>query len=115
YLVGRTDVANFAVVQPYCTVANRLHIADCVRNENNGHTSRTQLVNLSHTSLPKVDVTDRERFVHQQDLRVHVDRYGERQTHRHAARVSLDGLIDEFTDFSEFLDSPKYAVDFFAR
>ena len=72
------------------------------------------LVNLAHAALAKIDVADRQRFIDQQDLGVHVDRDGERQPHRHAAGVGFHGLIDELADLGEFLDLRKLRVDLLA-
>ena len=62
------------------------------------------LVHLAHAALPEIDVADGQGFIHQQDLRVHVDRHGECQADHHAARIGLDRLIDEVADLGEILD-----------
>ena len=92
------------MVEPQRAVADGLHVAGGVRDEQDGDAARAQLVHLAHAALAEVDVADRQRFVHQQDLGIDVDRHGERQAHHHAARIGLDRLIDEVADFGEVLD-----------
>jgi len=55
-------------------------------------------VNLAHAALAEIEVADGQGFVHQQDFGVHIDGHGEGQPHHHAARISLDRLVDEFAD-----------------
>ena len=92
-------------------VADRLHVADRVRDEQDGDAARAQLVDLAHAALPEVDVADRQRFVHQQDLRIDIDRDREGQPHHHAARIGLHRLIDEVADLGEGRDILVALVD----
>ena len=62
---------------------------------------RPQLVNFAHAPLAEIDVAHGQRFVHQQNLGIHVNRHRERQAHSHAARVCLYRLIDKIADLRE--------------
>ena len=69
-------------------------------------------MDLAHASLAEIDVADRERFIHHQNLGVKVDRDGEGQANDHAAGISLDGLVDEVADLRERFDFGKAAIHF---
>ena len=100
-----------AVVQPERAVADGLHVGHRVRDEQNGDAARAQLVHLAHAALAEINVAHGQGFIHQQDFRIHVDGHGERQPHHHAARVSLDRLVDELADFGEGFDFAVALVD----
>src|SRR5947209_15844804 len=68
-----------------------------------------------HASLTEVDVPDCQSFIHDQDLRLYMDRDRECQSDGHAARVGLDGLINEIADLGELLDLPKFKIHVTAR
>jgi hypothetical protein len=42
---------------------------------------------------------------------IHIDGYGKREPHHHAARIGLHRLVDEFADFGEVLDILVALVD----
>ncbi len=71
-------------------------------------------MDLAHASLAKIDISDSERFVYQQDLRIEMDRDRKRQAHNHTARIGLDGLIDEVADLGEVLDLADSLIHLFA-
>ena len=102
--VGLAEFPDPPLLQPQRAVADRLHVADGVRDEQDGDAARPQFVHLAHAALAEVDVAHGQRLVHEQDLRVHMDRHGEGQPHHHAAGVGLHGLVDEVADFGEFLN-----------
>ena len=85
--------------------------ADGVRDEQDGDAARAQFVHLAHAALAEVDVADRQRFIHQQDLGVHVDGHGEGQPHHHAAGIGLHRLVDELADLGERFDVRVALVD----
>ena len=111
HAIGFADFAHAAVIQPQGAVADGLHVGDGVRDEQDGDAARAQFVDLAHAALAEIDVADGQRFVHQQDLGIHVDGHGERQPHHHAARIGLHRLVDEIADFGEVLDILVALVD----
>ena len=72
-------------------------------------------MHFAHAPLPEINIADRQGFVNQQDFRIDVNGYREGQPHDHAARVSLDRLIDEVANFRERLDLGEALVHFLAR
>jgi hypothetical protein len=93
--VGGSELADVAVFEPKAAVTDRFHITHGMRDEDDGDTAGSQLMNFAHAALAKVDISDGERFVDQEDLGVDVDGDGEGEAYGHAARVGFDGLIDE--------------------
>ena len=63
--------------------------------------------------MRKESISDGQRFVYNQDIRVNMGNYGEGKTYRHAAGVTLDGLVDEFANIRESDDVIVLGVDFF--
>ena len=76
-----SDVFDAAGVQPHRAVSQRLHFGDGVRHEENGHAGVAHLVHFAHAALPEIDIAHRERFIHQQDLGLHMDGDGKGQAH----------------------------------
>jgi hypothetical protein len=114
YLATTTSVSPISTILPRSSHIVRSPIAftsPIVRDEQDGHAARAELVHLAHAALAEVDVADGERFVNEQDFGVYVDGNGEGQAHDHAARVRLDGLVDEVADLGEVLDLLVAAVD----
>ena len=111
HAVGFADIDHAAVIQPQDAVADRLDVADGVRDEQDGDAALAEFVDLAHAALAEVNVADRQGFVHQQDFGIHVDGHREGQAHHHAARVGLDGLIDEVADLGEGGDVLVALVD----
>ena len=72
--------------------SHRLHV---VTDKQHRPTLSGDALHLTETLLLERRVTDREHFVDDQDLRLEVGGDGERKSHVHAARVALDGSVQE--------------------
>ncbi len=79
-------------------------------DKENRDAARAQLVDLAQAALPEVDVADRQSFVNEKNLGVHVDGDGESQPDDHAARVCLDRLVDEIANLGEVRDVGEFPV-----
>ena len=62
------------------------------------------LLNSSDAALLKKNVADRQRLIDDQNIGFHMDGDGKRQTHEHAAGVSLNRAINELADFRELFN-----------
>ena len=69
-------------------------------------------MDLAHAALPEIYVADGQGLVHQQNFGIHMDRHRECEPHDHAARICLDGTIDEVADLREGLDFGEASVHF---
>src|SRR5579871_6563187 len=96
--------------EPHRAVAQGFHVAGGMRYEKNRNSLVAKLVDLAHAALAEVDVAHGESFVDQQDLGIEVNRDGEGKANSHAARIRLDGLMDEVANFGEGFDLGKAAV-----
>ena len=72
-----------------------------------------ELAQEAHAFLRKEGVSDGQGLVYNQNIRVHMGNYGEGEAYRHAAGVTLDGLVDEFADIRKSDDVIVFGVDFF--
>src|SRR5262245_15915945 len=88
--LGVAQVHHAAVVEPHDSVGDGLDVAGGVGDEHDGDAPGAELVDFAHAALAEVDIAYGQGFVYQQDFRIDADGYGERQTHGHAARISLD-------------------------
>src|ERR1019366_471561 len=93
-----------ALVEPERPISQRLHVGHVVRNVNDGDAAGAQFVDLAHAALPEINVAHRQSLVHDENVGVQMHGHGERQTHYHAAGVSLDRLVDVGADLGEFQD-----------
>ena len=89
------------VLQPHDLLSQALNIHGAVRHEDDGYSTAVQLVDLAHAALAEVDVADRERFIHEQNVRVEIDCHGESKAHHHAAGIRLYRLADEVAYLGE--------------
>ena len=81
-----------------------------MRYEKNSNSRCRKLVDLAHAALAEVDISHRERFVHQKDFGIEMDRDCEGKANNHTAGVGFDRLVNEVADFGEGLDVGKPAV-----
>ena len=73
--------------------------------------SPSHLAHLAQTFLLKRRVADRQDLVHDQNFRLQMRGDGERQSHIHAATVSLDRRVEELLDFGKRHDLVEFALD----
>ena len=72
----------------------------------------SHIPHLSQAFLLECGITDCQHLIHQQNLRLQVGGDGKGQAHVHAARIALDGCIDELFDLGEIHDLVEFALDF---
>ena len=72
-----------------------------VADEENGLAPAAQMTDSLDAPVLKNEVPHRQGLIHQQDVRVHVDGYGEGQPHEHSGGIDLDRLVHEFADPGE--------------
>ena len=109
--IGRADLDYAAVIEPHDAVAQSFDVGGGVGDEEHGDAAGAQLMNFAHAALAKVDIAHGEGFIHQQNLGVDVNGDGEGEADGHAARIGLDGLVDELADFGEVFDVAVSLVD----
>ncbi len=86
-----------------------------MRDEKNGCPLALKLFEPSKALPLKFFITDCQRLVHDQNIRVYHGLDGEGQAHDHAAGIHLYRLLDEFTNVSKPVNIVKPAVDLFLR
>jgi hypothetical protein len=101
---GRAVHDHPAVLQHDHPVAELAHLVEPMGHEHDGAALALELLDALHALALEGLVTDRQHLVDQQDVRVDVDRHGERQAHGHAARVELHLRVDELLDAGEIND-----------
>ena len=73
--------------------------------------SPRHVLHLAEALLLELRVADGEHLVDEQDLGLEVRRDGEREPHVHAARVALDGSVEELLDLGERDDLVELPLD----
>ena len=92
---GSPKHAGLAFFEPEGALAQGFDGADVVAGEEQGHAVVEHAPHAAHALELEQGVAHRQRFVDDQDLRVHMHRHRERQAHIHAAGVGFDGAVDE--------------------
>ena len=92
---GGPKHAGLAFFEPEGALAQGFDGADVVAGEEQGHAVVEHAPHAAHALELEQGVAHRQRFVDDQDLRVHMHRHRERQAHIHAAGVGFDGAVDE--------------------
>ncbi len=96
-------------------VRKLLHQAEIVRHEEHGRLLLPQFFEFPDAAVGENRVSHRQRFIHDQNLRIDMNRGGKCQTHIHAAGIFLHRALDEFSDFGEALDQGQVALHLRAR
>jgi hypothetical protein len=86
-----------------------------MRNKEDGLSSRAQCLDRGQALRLEFRVTDGKNLVEQQDVRLDLCGHRESQTHLHAGRIVLQGLIDEMLQPGKVDDAREQRVDFPAR
>src|SRR5947207_2025086 len=86
-----------------------------MRNEKDGHAALLHLSDPSRATMLKDRIADRQSFVDDQDPWAGADRDRESQADVHAARIGLDGLMNERANFGEAFDFRNKIFRFAAR
>ena len=67
-------------------------------DEHNGLAHLLEFFEFMITFCLEKYVTDTQSLIHDQDLRINIDRNSKSQTHEHTAGISLHRLIDVISD-----------------
>ena len=97
----RVDVPAYQQNRP---VRKLFHQAQIVRNKQHRNLPFAQLFELAYAAVGKHRIAHRQRFVHHQNLRLHVNRRRKRQPHIHAARVFFHRPLQKLADVRECRD-----------
>ena len=112
HFLGRSFLLHLSLFDPDGPCTKAAHGRRVVTHEQ--HRSRLhEVAQKTHAFLGEKSVPNGQGFVDDQDVRVHVSDHGECQAHVHAARIILDGLLDEVPDVREGGDVVESCVDFF--
>ena len=57
-------------------------------------------------------ISDTENLVNQQNIRIHIDRHRERQTHIHTRGIGAHWVVNKFLQLGEFDDLRHTRIDF---
>ncbi len=85
---------DFPMVQPHRPVAKGFDIAGGVGDEQNRNSMGAKLMHLTHAALPEVYISHGKRLIHNQNLRIEMNRDSESEPHHHAAGIRLDWLVE---------------------
>ncbi len=85
-----------------------------VTDEEDGSAVDGDVVHLAEALLLELLIADGQDLVDEEDLRLEVCRYGERQADVHAAGVPLHGRVEELRHTGELDDGIEGPIDLFA-
>ena len=111
HLVRLAQVYRIAPLQQERSVAEALQCPHIVGDEDDRPTLVSQIVEHVEALLLEGGVADREHLVDHQDVRIDLDRHGERQAHVHPRRVVLELEVLELLKLGEI----DHAVNALAR
>ena len=63
----------------------------------------------------KKHISDRKRFIHDEDFGINIYGYSKSQPYKHTAGIRFDGLVYIFSDIREIQNILKLFIDFFFR
>lgn len=109
---GRSLELDLAVVQHDGGVAEFLDLAEGVRHEDDRAALLLELADLVEALLLELLVAHGQDLVDEEDVRVGVDRDGEREPDVHARAVELDLRVDELADAAEPEDVVELLLGF---
>jgi hypothetical protein len=91
-------------IEPQRLVAEALDQPERMRDEQDRLAAALELGELVEALVGESLVADRQDFVHEQDVRIDVDRHRETEPHVHARRIGLDRRVDELLQLGELDD-----------
>src|SRR5207253_9719228 len=91
--------------------AEAAHRGEVVADEYHGPALARDVAHLAEAFLLELGVPDGEHLVDEQDLRLQVRGYREREPYLHAARVALHGGVEKAPDAGELDDVVEAALD----
>jgi hypothetical protein len=97
------------VIHPDGTVSKTSYGFQIMRNENDRHTLMFELLNPANAALLKEKIADRQRFVHDQDVGIHMNRHSESEPDEHATGIGFYRAIDEISYFRKLFNR-RYAL-----
>src|SRR5579862_8109861 len=106
---------NLSAFQNDALLAKAKNGGDVVRDEQDGTAALAELTHFAETFLLKGHVADRERFIHHEYFGVEMRRDRETQPDVHAARIVLDGCVEETLELRESDDLIEFAANFGSR
>src|SRR3954468_21718020 len=109
FLHRRVD-AQLAGRDQQAALAERGGRGHVVRDEQHRPSAAADLLHLAEAFLLKGDTPDCDPLVDEQDLALEMRGHREREPHVHAARVVLDGRVDEARELGELDDRLAFAA-----
>src|ERR1051326_2241212 len=106
---------HLAMFHPDRVVCEAAYQCEIVGHKNDCHPITFELMDTTHTTLLEKQVPNGKRFVHDQDIGIHMNGYGEREADKHTARVSPDRTIYKLTDLRKFFDGRNSRAGFRVR
>ncbi len=100
---------HLTVIQPDRLFTDRLDRPQVVGNQQQSATASAELLDGIHALVLERCIANSQYFVHQQQIRLRVNRHGEAQTNIHARRVMLDRDIDEVAKLGKIDDLVRQA------
>jgi hypothetical protein len=91
------------VFHPDDTIGKAADGREIMRNENDRSALAFERLYSANATLLKENVADRKRFIHHEDIRIHVNRDGKGKADEHSGRVRLHGAVNEVADLGKFL------------
>jgi len=109
-VLGRAHALHHAIVDPNDPIADCLQCFEIVGYDKDRAVVR-EILEKSVALCAESLVADRERFVHDQDIRVGMGANGKCKSRRHAARIEFERLIKEVANTREGGDFGKPRLD----
>src|SRR5205085_9247615 len=78
--------------------------AEIVRNENDRDPLLLELLNPANTPLLEEEVANGQRFVDDENIRIHMDGHREGEPDKHSAGICPDGAVHELTNLCKLFD-----------
>src|SRR6266496_2100975 len=102
---------DLTLVEPDRVVVELRDSLHLVRDEEHGATGATQVLHPSEAATLELGITHGQDLVDQKHLRLEMGGDSERESHRHPARIALDGCVDELLDPCELNDLGELGRD----
>ena len=96
--------AYLAAVEPQRFVAEPLDQTERMGHEQDRFAPPLEFAELIEALVGKAFVSNGEYFVHEQDVRIDVNRHGKAEAHVHSRRVRFDWCVDELLHLGELDD-----------
>ena len=103
----------YSPLNPQYAGAHLLYTSDVMGYEEDRDSLGTQLLEFFETFVLEKDIPHAQGFIHNENIRFHINRYGKCKPGKHSTRIIFNRLTDKITDICKIQNRWNLSLHFF--